>query len=254
MADVFGGGEGNLRKADTLADAVNRTLHDLVLRCTKEEIRNFFHVALLGYGSNVGSAFAGSLAGRGMVPISDVGENPARLEDRSKKVPDGAGGLLEQTVRFPIWVEPTANGSTPMCAALDEAKSLLEQWLREHPNSFPPVVMHITDGESTDGDPKSKGQSIAGMRSSDGAVLVFNCHVSSDRSTKIAYPSNADKLPNDFAKTLFEMSSVLPPEFRRTGAELGRQLDEGARGFVFNGDAVELIQFFDVGTRPANLR
>lgn len=50
------------------------------------------------------------------------------------------------------------------------------------------------------------------------------------------------------------MSSVLPAEFRRAGAELGRQLDEGARGFVFNGDAVELIQFFDIGTRPANLR
>ena len=92
------------------------------------------------------------------------------------------------------------------------------------------------------------------MRSSDGAVLVYNCHVSSDRSGKVAYPSSGDRLPNDFAKTLFDMSSVLPAEFRRTGAELGRQLDEGARGFVFNGDAVELIQFFDIGTRPANLR
>jgi len=255
MADAFGGGEGNLRKADALADVVNRTLHDLVIRCTKtEEIRNYFQVALIGYGGSVGSAFAGSLAGRGLVPISDVGEYPARLENRTKKVPDGAGGLVDQTVRFPIWVEPTANGGTPMCEALGQVKALLGQWLNEHRSCFPPVVLHITDGESTDGDPQAEGRALGTMTSADGATLVYNCHVSSDRSSKVTYPSSRDSLPNEFAKTLFDISSPLPPEFRRTASELGRQLDDGARGFVFNGDAVDLIQFFDIGTRPANLR
>jgi hypothetical protein len=41
MADPFGGGEGQLRKADVLADVTNRTLRDLVIRSTKaEEIRD----------------------------------------------------------------------------------------------------------------------------------------------------------------------------------------------------------------------
>jgi hypothetical protein len=255
MGDSFGGGEVQFRKADVLADVVNRTLHDLVLRCTKqEEIRNYFHVAMIGYGNAVGSAFAGNLAGRGLVPISEVGEQPARLENRTKKVPDGAGGLAEQTIRFPIWVEPTANGSTPMCAALREANQLLTGWLAEHPHCFPPVVLHITDGESTDGNPTTEGQALGALRSSDGNVLVFNCHLSSASAQKIEYPTSPDGLPNEFAKTLFEMSSVLPGEFAKGAAELGRAIGEGARGFVFNGDAVSLIQFFDIGTRPANLR
>src|SRR5262245_48842028 len=44
MADGFG--EGAIRKADFVADVVNRTLHDLVIRCTRmEEIRNYYHIS-----------------------------------------------------------------------------------------------------------------------------------------------------------------------------------------------------------------
>lgn len=258
MGDVFGGGEASLRKADFLADVANRTLHDLVIRCTKsDEIRDYFSVSILGYGMSgggVGSAYVGQLAGRESAKISEVGEYPARLEDRVKKLSDGAGGLVDQTVRFPIWIDPRAENGTPMCAALKDAKKIVEQWLREHPNGYPPVVLHITDGESTDGDPIGDGKAIGDLRSSDGNVLLFNCHLSSQRAAKIEYPIDASSLPNDFAKTLFNMSSIVPPETRKAATGLGMNLSEGARGFVFNADAASLIQFFDIGTRPANLR
>lgn len=254
MVEAFAG--DTVTKAHMLADVVNRTLHDLVLRCTKtEEIRNYFYVALVGYGGEgVGSAFAGSLAGRGLVPISEVGENPARVDTRTKKVSDGAGGLVDEHVLFPIWAEATAGGSTPMCTALSEAHRLLTQWLADHPTCFPPTVLHITDGESTDGDPRSNGQALAALRSSDGSVLVFNCHLSSERAPKIEYPTSSAGLPNDFARTLFDISSVLPSAFVQVGSEIRQALAEGARGFVFNGDVESLVQFFDIGTRPANLR
>jgi len=35
---------------------------------------------------------------------------------------------------------------------------------------------------------------------------------------------------------------------------MGLSTTEGARGFVFNGDPVSVAQFFEIGTRPANLR
>lgn len=257
MGDVFGG-EAVLRKADFLADVANRSLHDLVIRCTKsDEIRDYFNVSIIGYGTTgggVGSAYAGQLAGRESAKISEVGEYPARLEDRVKKVPDGAGGLVDQTVRFPIWIDPRAEDGTPMCAALREAKKIVEQWVREHPNGYPPVVLHITDGESTDGDPTSDGKAITELRTSDGNVVLFNCHLSSQRAAKIEYPADASSLPNEFARTLFNMSSVVPTETRNAATSLGMNLPEGVRGFVFNADAASLVQFFDIGTRPANLR
>ncbi len=110
MSDAFGAGEANQRKADGVADAINRLLQNLVIKCAKEEgIRDYFHVGVIGYGAQVGPAFSGALAGRDLVPISEVGNCPARVEQRTKKTPDGAGGLVEQQVRFPIWFEPVAN-------------------------------------------------------------------------------------------------------------------------------------------------
>ena len=167
---------------------------------------------------------------------------------------DGAGGLVDQTIRFPIWLDPRAENGTPMCAALRQAKKIVEHWLSEHPNGYPPVVLHITDGESTDGDPTAEGKAITDLRSTDGSVLLFNCHLSSQRAPKIEYPADASTLPNDFAKTLFNMSSLVPPETRKVATTLGMNLPEGSRGFVFNADAASLVQFFDIGTRPANLR
>jgi hypothetical protein len=85
------------KKADALADAINHLLQNLVIRCAKEEgIRDYFSIGVIGYGNKVGPAFAGSLAGREIVPISDVGNMPARVEERIKKSDDVAGGILEQ--------------------------------------------------------------------------------------------------------------------------------------------------------------
>src|ERR1039457_1861482 len=152
MADVFGAGEGNQRKADGVADAINRMLQNLVIKCAKEEgIRDYFHVGVIGYGAQVGPAFSGTLAGRQLVPISEVGNSPARIDQRNKKVPDGAGGIVEQAVRFPVWFEPVANGGTPMSQALGPAKAIVDDWVLRHPNCFPPILINITDGEATDG-------------------------------------------------------------------------------------------------------
>src|SRR5262249_45243871 len=112
-------GESGKSKAESLADIINRLLMNIVIRCTKEEgVRDYFDIGVIGYGNNVGPAFGGALVGRAVVPVSDVANLPTRVEDRTRKVEDGAGGLVEQTVKFPIWFDPTASGGTPMCQAL----------------------------------------------------------------------------------------------------------------------------------------
>ncbi len=255
MNDRFGAVEMIQNKAQFLADVTNRTLHDLVLRCSStEEVKNYYEIAIIGYGASVGSAFGGSLAGKDLISISEVANNPARLEDRMKKVPDGAGGLVEQKVKFPIWVDPQANGGTPMCEALKRARDILSSWLVSHKTAFPPTVLHITDGESTDGDPTEIGKSILGLSTSDGNVLICNCHVSAQTSGKVEYPNSDENLPDNYARTLFGFSSPIPSPFQQTATSLGVKLNEGARAFVFNADPVSLAQFFEIGTRPANLR
>lgn len=255
MADPFGAGESNRRKADGVADAINRLLQNLVIKCAKEEgVRDYYYVGVIGYGAHVGPAFSGSLAGRELVPISEVGNMPARIEERTKKVDDGAGGLVEQRIRFPVWFDPVANGSTPMCQALGRAKAILESWLAQHPACFPPIVINITDGEATDGDPSGAADALRKLSSNDGEVLLFNLHLSSQRAMPIEFPDTEVGLPDQFAQLLFRMSSPLPAYMRSIAQQEGCKVSEGTRGFVFNADIVAVIRFLDIGTRPSNLR
>ena len=255
MGDVFGAGEGNQKKADGVADAINRLLQNLVIKCAKEEgVRDYFHVAVIGYGAQVGPAFSGLLAGRQFVPISEVANAPARIESRNKKVSDGAGGLVDQQVRFPVWFEAVNNAGTPMRQALGEAKTIVEGWIEQHPNCFPPIVINITDGEPTDGDPINAANEIRNLRSSDGNVLLFNIHLSAHRAAAVEYPCSETGLADQFAQQLFQMSSVLPEYMMKIAQNEGLNVGEGSRGFVFNADMVAVIKFLDIGTRPSALR
>ncbi len=255
MADPFGVGESSRRKADGVADAINRLLQNLVIKCAKEEgVRDYYHVGVIGYGAHVGPAFSGPLAGRELVPVSEVGNMPARIEERTKKVDDGAGGLVDQPIRFPIWFDPVANGGTPMCQALGVAHRILQSWLSQHPACFPPIVINITDGEATDGDPSGPADAIRKLSSNDGEVLLFNVHLSSQRATPIEFPDTEVGLPDQFAQLLFRMSSPLPAYMRSIAQQEGYRVSEGTRGFVFNADIVAVIRFLDIGTRPSDLR
>ena len=254
MADPFGE-ESKRRKADQVADVINRLLQNLIIKCAKQEgVRDYYHIGVIGYGNQVGPAFAGALAGRELVPISEVANTPARIETRAKQVDDGAGGLTDQTIKFPIWFDPVAHGGTPMCKALTQAQTIMEGWTSAHPHGFPPIVINITDGEPTDGDPSSPAQSMSQLSTSDGSILLFNIHISSQNSSPILFPDNDETLPDDHAKLLFHMSSPLPEFLRTFVQQEGIDVSENTRGFAFQADLVTLIKFLDIGTRPSNLR
>jgi hypothetical protein len=255
MEDPFGAGDSSKQKAEGVADAVNRLLQNLVIKCAKSEgVRDYYHVGVLGYGAASGPAFGGPLAGRELVPISEIADNPARIEERTKKVDDGAGGLVDQTVKFPVWFDAVAQGGTPMCSALTSAKEILSTWVADHPSSFPPIVINITDGESTDGDPSGPAEELKALAGDDGNVLLFSVHLSSQRATPIEFPDSDTELPDKYAKLLYSISSLLPAYMRSVARQEGYEVSDGARGFVFNADIVSVIRFLDIGTRPSNLR
>ncbi len=256
MIDMMPGSE-SVTKAVFLATAINRNLQDLVIKCSRGEgVRDYFSVGVVGYGATVGPAFSGSLAGKSLVMLSEVADNPARLEDKTRKVSDGAGGLVEEKFKLPIWFDPVAQNGTPMCAGLGVAHTIIANWLVEHPDCFPPIVLHLTDGQSTDGDPLASMQALTSLSSSDGNVLLFNIHISSNPNAReIQFPGQLDELPDPFAQTLYTGSSSLTPFMRSVARDAyGMLLSDSARAFVMNARDVLLIAALDIGTRPSNLR
>jgi hypothetical protein len=247
-------------KAQGVADAINRLLQNLIIKCARADgVWDYYHVGVVGYGgestaTRVGPAFSGTLAGRELVPLREIADNPARIEERTKKVDDSAGGLVDQKTKFPIWFDPVANGRTPMCQALTKAHTIVQDWLQQHSGCFPPIVINLTDGEATDGDPLPSAEIVQSLTSSDGNVLLFNLHISSQKAASIEFPDNDSGLPDQFAKLLFRMSSVLPSYMQGMARQEGIPATESTRGFVFNADMVAVIRFLDIGTRPSNLR
>ena len=251
MEDIMTTGRS---KAQQLADVFNRTLSNLLTRCSKPEgIRNYFEIGALGYGRGVYNCFQDNFQSEVLNPIAEF-EAVAHIEKRKQKVDDGAGGLVEQEIGFPVWLEPQANGGTPMCEAITSAAAVLAAWCDTHPDCYPPTILHITDGESTDGDPEQLATTLQQIHTNDGSVLMFNLHLSTTGTNPITFPTSDLSLPNDFAKLLFRISSVLPEHMVKYAQEKGYSVGMEAKGFMFNADAADLVNFLDIGTRSSELR
>ena len=244
MSEEFSAGDSKQSKSQGVADTVNRWLQDLSIKCAKADgVRDYFHIGVIGYGKKVGSGFIGSMQGRSMVPISEIADSPARIDERD-------GGT-----KIPVWFDAIADGGTPMCRAASEAEGILNDWLSQNPACFPPVVIHVTDGEATDGDPAARISALSQMASSDGNVMVFNIHLSANpNASPITFPDSSDGLPDDYSKMLFETASPLTPTMRALAKEYRLATSDSSRGFVLNADLGLLVQAIDIGTRPGNLR
>jgi hypothetical protein len=240
-------------KADFLADVLNRTIYTLIINCTKADgVRDYFDVGVIAYGQSGGPkpGLGGSLSGGTFHPISALERSPLRVEDRSRLEDDGAGGVLERKIKFPVWFETVAGGGTPMCAALTNAAEALVEWCDKRPNSYPPTVLHVTDGASTDGNPENVAAAIKKISTVDGPCLLFNVHISTIAGQGIQFPPSDSALPDNYARQLYSMSSDLPPHVARMAADKGYQIGEVAKGFMFNADPKDIVNFFEIGTRP----
>lgn len=252
MDGPFGGQPGK-KKSEGVADAINRLLQNLVLKCAKADgVRDYFHVGVIGYGTDVEPRLAGTTADQPLAPISVVGNSPLRLEQRQRMVDDGAGGLVEQSFRFPVWFEPTAGGKTSMNAAVTLARTIVADFISTYPNCFPPLVINLTDGKPTDANPLDAAVELKGLKSTDGNVLMFNAHLSSSPAPPVCFPGDESVLADKYARLLFRMSSILPPKLMGAARDEGYAISGPARGFVFNADLVAVIRFLDIGTRVAS--
>jgi hypothetical protein len=256
MKNKFGGSQigAGQTKASMVATVLNSLLHDLVKANTVGTlIKPRAEVAVIGYeGRSVRNALSGLLASKPFANLGELAANPLRVETRIRKEMADDGTVAEVHVPFPIWVEPHHGDMTPMRAAVQRACELAEEWAVKHLESYPPVIVNVTDGASTDGDPFDLAHELTKIHTNSGESLLFNCHITDLPSPKIEFPNHASKLPDDpahLAKLLFSMSSIIPGRARANirGAT-GRELPDGARGFIFNGDAGSLRDMFVFAT------
>jgi hypothetical protein len=245
-------------KAVVVATIVNETLREILNRCQKpDSVRDYFDIALLGYGGNPQKAqiaWSGALKGKNFVKPSELKQFYLTEEEiiTEKTV---RGRVVSSTKTIKTWLEPVAHGLTPMNDAFRTAASLLEEWIVMHRGKdiFPPIVINITDGEATDAQEQELLQSamrIKSLRTSDGNVLLLNIHLSNAGDEPVLFPTGLERLPNDeYAELLFNLSSEMPSRFNGEIANITMNDANGNYvGMAFNADANKLIQIMQIGT------
>jgi hypothetical protein len=264
-------GNSSERKCDQLVKAINKFLETLVIMNSsgEDEFKDRMDIGVIGYRTDpdgnpiVERVLSGPLAEKDLVTVAELAAN-AEYETMEKKIVDPDTGELDSmTVDVPVWVKPVYEGGTPMCSALYRCYEILDQWIEGHRDSFPPMLIHFSDGEciedtEEDADPVVApipyADSVRSLETDDGNVLVMNCHLSMTPSDEILFPNSDEMLPEQLARVLYKMSSIIPPKMRDLAEEGGFELQHDARAMAFNADMACLLRFLDVGTRVATAK
>ena len=247
--------------SEAVARIVNHQINELVLRCIKgSETRDYYDIAIIGYGENAYSGWKGELDGRDFVKPSELKEHPykkttIKKETRTRK------GIKVVEVEEVQWIEADATKSwTRVHHAFDKAKQLLQNWMNEHHDKdcYPPTIINITDGEFNGASKEyvlQQANELKSMFTNDGNVILFNIHISANKGVSVTCPADKKEVSsNVLATTLYELSSLLPERYSDRIADLRNDTIPSDRytAMSVNADMSTLIQLMDIGT-PTNI-
>ena len=244
------GFKGSMNKAAFTALVINRTISDLIFsNSAGPKIKNRVFISIIGYGESISVIRTDYL--------SAFADAPIKIEKFIKQVYDGVGGLVDIEETLAIFIEPEADGLTPMGDAFTYAKQLIEDWVNIKPENPAPVIINISDGEPFEGDGGDEpgktiraANQIMAISTSDGNPLIFNIHIG-DGGKEYSFEENEAKLLDDQAKLLFKISSKVPDSYKGAAAVLGFTLKDQSRGFISNAGPEALIKFINFGSSGA---
>ncbi|MDR1671072.1 MAG: VWA domain-containing protein [Alistipes sp.] len=206
-----------MTKARAVSLVVNTFIDELMFRARREGgVRDYYDLAVVGYsGDGVRSLI--SPDGEFTTP-SRLAASGVRREKFARERLLPSGRSVVAVTEHSRWICEKAAGITPMCGALREGLSLVEWWCRAERNAgaYPPTVINITDGETSDGNDetiRSIAQKIRDTGTSDGHTLFMNIHLArrDEPTDAVLFPSSPQQLPDHrYARLLWDVSSTMP--------------------------------------------
>lgn len=240
-------------RAEALSECVNALLEEIINRSHRDRyIGDYFDVAVIGYAGEQ----AESLLGSGFRHITEIDTmaTSTKFIPRTHTLPDGS--RIDTIIERREWIVPFAKGRTPMGDALRMARRMVTAWCRKHPESFPPIVINITDGEATDATPEEIATLAARLRqagTNDGNVLLMNIHIADFDNLSVEslkFPSESSPIPtNRHSKLLYEISSTLPDLYNEVIADSNGGVPP-FRAICYNTPISELIGLLAIGSLP----
>ncbi|MGK0366056.1 MAG: ribosomal protein S6 [Saprospiraceae bacterium] len=246
-------------KADVATMVINEILEQLQERAVDgNDMKEYYDLCVIGYGGEdarqANISWQGALSGKEWVNMTTLRAS-RDVDYEVLEVKSSRSGEVVKTFNKKGWIAKKAKYLTPMKDAMQKAYDLLTKWMvsHSHYDGFPPTIINITDGEATDAnaiDLIKLANEIKSLHTTDGHVLFFNVNINSNSDNSVIFPSTISELPKDeYADTLFKMSSKMPNVFKREIAYTRKiDMEKQYYAMAFNANAQELVQFMNIGT------
>jgi hypothetical protein len=125
--------------------------------------------------------------------------------------------------------------------------------VERHPDSFPPIVFNVTDGEATDveifDELVEAAAEIKANKTNDGNVLLFNMLLLAESEETVEFPLVSEGYlfdDSEHHKALFLASSTIPENLKRN-LPVKQNEPEEVKGLVLN-NLENVIKFLNIGT------
>ena len=251
-------GRMNITRAEAVTLMANALITELIDRCQRTDaLRNYYDIAVIGYANDEVESLLGK---QGFISIEQLKQMAPERSTISieEELPDGSSAMVTHSITE--WIRPKAEGKTPMYEALLCVRDLVGKWCAEPENreSFPPIVINITDGESSDCDDRELCDICSQIRrqaTADGNTLLLNIHISANSTIpSMVFPMAEELVAADrYARTLAECSSIMPEAFNESIQQIkGAGATPPFIGMGYNASIIELLSIINIGSRSVS--
>ncbi len=115
--------------------------------------------------------------------------------------------------KMPIWVEPYYGFRTQCAKRCGWLGDHIFQWTATFQESFPPIVINVTDGMVTDSPYQGAGLTewakwLTTIQTADGPALVLNAFLSPSQASVVSFPSRGTRFRNRATALLNQQSNA----------------------------------------------
>ena len=250
----------NYPKAEVVSMVTGRLIDELIMRSHRDgEYRHYYDIALVGYsGEKVYSLLGNELD---LYPITALAGREVRRTTYALNYNTIHCGVQQFKESVSLWVEPCSQGATPMYKMITKVTELVKRWCAKEENreSFPPIVINITDGEASDANYEMLRIAAKNLKSTgtqDGNTIFANIHISSDTNhPPILFPNSRDvPLAIRQAHLMMDMSSIMPETFHHDICKYSSSRSQPPYiAMSYNASMSELVVMLNIGTRSLKI-
>ena len=250
-------------KFQAASTILDNFLYQCTIKCASEDkYKDYLDFVILGYGDNTFSPIS-------KISTSEYPISVNKLDSSYESVEDFPEQELDETNSPIKWINSdSVGGNTAMLNAFTKVKKIIEDWVKKHPDSYPPILLNISDGMANDL-PRDEEDNdkldplplfelcneIKKIQTNDGNVVIGNIHLSDGKIMKVNFPVSIDEvmdIEDPAAGTLFEMTSEVPAPWLEKAQGFGLNIRPGGKMYIYNSDFDSFLSFFKFGTDPTN--